>query len=65
MVVVELRAFVTKNKAEILERYKGLVQSNYKEPANGNFDDKLKKIVKSAIRKQDQKDFFKDRKLQF
>ena len=33
----ELTALVTKNK-EILERYKGLVQSNYKEPTNGNFD---------------------------
>ena len=65
----ELRVLVTKNK-EMLERYKVLVQSNYKEPRNGNFDlnvlkrfwpnYKLKKIVnrrKSASRKQDRKRF--------
>ena len=68
----ELRALVTKNK-DTLERYEGLVQSNYKEPTNGNFDDcilkrfwpnyKQKKTVnrrKSASRKQDRNDFFKD-----
>lgn len=32
----ELRALVTKNKIT-LERYKGLVQSNYKESANGDY----------------------------
>ena len=30
---------------EILERYKGLVQSNYKEPTNGNFDDCTKEVL--------------------
>ena len=40
----ELRALVTKDK-EILERYKGLVQSNYKEPTNGSFDDCIKKVL--------------------
>ena len=38
----ELRTVVTKNK-EILERC--LVQSNYKEPANGNFDDCTKEVL--------------------
>ena len=40
----ELRALVTKNK-EILGRYKGLVQSNYKEPTNGNFDDYINEVL--------------------
>ena len=40
----ELGAFVTKSM-EILERYKDLVQSNYKEPTNGNFDDCTKEVL--------------------
>ena len=40
----EQRALVTKNK-ETLERYKGLVQSNYKEPTKGNFDDSTKEVL--------------------
>ena len=44
----ELRALVTKNK-EILERYKGLVQSNYKEPTNGNFDDCTKEVLAKLL----------------
>ena len=34
----------SKNK-EILERYKALVQANYKEPTNGNFDDCTKEVL--------------------
>ena len=40
----ELRARVTKNK-EILKRYKCLVQSSYREPANGNLDDCTKEVL--------------------
>ena len=39
-----LRALVTKNK-EILERYKGLLQSNYKERTKRNFDDCVKEVL--------------------
>ena len=28
-----------------MERYKGLVQSNYNEPTNGNFDDCTKEVL--------------------
>ena len=44
----ELRALVTKNK-EMLERYKGLVQSNYKGPTNGNFDDCTKEVLAKLL----------------
>ena len=50
-----MRALVTKNK-EILERYKGLVQSNYKERTNGNFDDCTKEVL-AELRAEENSDF--------
>lgn len=61
---------------ELLKRFKGMVQCNYKELANGNFDDSTRNVLVNLQAEENSeseegyssktrwKDVFKDRQLQ-